>query len=51
MGIADRISKLARSPQGRKAVEEAKRMARDPETRKKLDDTRRRLTQRGKRPQ
>jgi hypothetical protein len=42
------LSKLARSPQGRKVVDEAKRLARDPATRKRIEDARRRVMQRGR---
>jgi len=40
------LSKLARSPQGRKVVDEAKRLARDPAARKKIDDARRQIMRR-----
>jgi hypothetical protein len=42
------LSQLARSPQGRKVVEEAKRLARDPATRGRIDEARRRLMRRGR---
>jgi hypothetical protein len=42
------LSKLARSPQGRKVADEAKRLARDPETRKKIDEARRQIMRRGR---
>jgi len=35
--------RFARSPQGRKVAEEAKRLARDPATRRRIDDARRRM--------
>jgi hypothetical protein len=43
----DRISKLARSPQGKKAIGEAKRFAQDPKTRKQLEEVRKRFASRG----
>lgn len=45
-----KITKLARSPQGQKAIAEAQRRAKDPKTRKQIDDVRRRLMSRGRRP-
>jgi hypothetical protein len=42
------IAKFARSPEGRKVAEEAKRLASDPATRKRIDDARRRLMSRGR---
>lgn len=44
------VTKFARSPQGRKAVAEAKRLASDPKTKRQIDDARRRLTGRGRTP-
>jgi hypothetical protein len=44
----DRISKFARSPQGRKLTDDAKRAASDPKNRRRLDDVRKRLMSRGK---
>jgi hypothetical protein len=46
--IVNRISKFARSEQGRRLTEQAKRIAKDPETRRKVEDARRRLTKRDK---
>ena len=40
------ISRLARSPQGRRVAEEAKRLAKDPAARKRIDEARRRLMSR-----
>jgi predicted RNA polymerase sigma factor len=48
MGIASSLSKLARSPQGRKAFQEATRLAKDPKTRAKIQDAKAQLQQRGK---
>jgi len=42
------LSKLARSPEGRKVADEAKRLARDPETRRKIDEARRQIMRRGR---
>jgi hypothetical protein len=42
----NRISKFARSPQGRRLTAEAKRLARDPATKRRVDDARRRLMKR-----
>jgi hypothetical protein len=44
----DRISKFARSKQGRELTDQAKKYASDPKNRKKLDDVRKKLTSRGK---
>jgi hypothetical protein len=41
------IAKFARSPQGRKVAEEAKRLAKDPATRRRIDDARKRVMARG----
>jgi hypothetical protein len=41
MGIAQKLSKFARSPQGKKAFREASRMAKDPKNRAKITDARR----------
>jgi hypothetical protein len=40
------LSRIARSPQGRKMMSEAQRLARDPETRRKITEAGRRLQQR-----
>ena len=45
--LIGRISKFARSPQGRKLAGEAARLARDPATRKKVTDAAGRLRNRG----
>jgi hypothetical protein len=42
-----KIQQFASGPQGRKAIEEAKRLAKDPSTRRKIDDARRKLMNRG----
>jgi hypothetical protein len=43
MGFMTKVGRFARSPQGQKAIGEAKRLAKDPKTRKQLDDLRRRF--------
>ncbi len=40
MGLAQKLAKFARSPQGRKAFQEASRRAKDPATRAKIADAR-----------
>lgn len=49
MGFLNTVTKLARSPQGRKAMDEAKRLAKDPETKRKIEAARERMTQQRKR--
>jgi hypothetical protein len=46
----NKISQFARSPQGKKAMDDAKRIAKDPKTRKQLDDVRKRFGSKGGRP-
>lgn len=41
-----RIGKFAKSPQGKKLINQAQQMAKDPDTRKKIEDARRRLMKR-----
>jgi hypothetical protein len=50
MAIMDRLSRFARSPQGKRAMSEAQRLAKDPKTRSKIDDVRRRFSERGRKP-
>ena len=45
-----KLSKFARSPQGKRAMSEAQRLAKDPKTRNKVDDVRRRFAERGRKP-
>jgi hypothetical protein len=45
-GLMGRISRLARSQQGRKVMEQAQRVARDPATRRKITEARQRLGRR-----
>jgi hypothetical protein len=42
------LARFARSPQGRRVAEEAKRLAKDPATRKRIDEARRRIMSRGR---
>lgn len=43
MGLAQKLARFARSPQGRKAFQEASRRAKDPKTRAKIADARKSL--------
>jgi hypothetical protein len=49
-GLMSKLSKLARSPQGKRAMSEAQRLAKDPKTRNKIDDVKRRVAERGRKP-
>jgi Zn-dependent M32 family carboxypeptidase len=44
--LTRRLMDLARSPQGRRVIEQAKQEARKPENRRKLEELRRRYTKR-----
>jgi hypothetical protein len=46
--LFDRISRFARSPQGRRLTEQAKRYASDPKNRARIEQARKRLMGRGK---
>ena len=46
--LIDRITRFAKSPQGRRLTGQAKRYASDPKNRARIDDARRRLMARGK---
>lgn len=46
--LFNRITRFARSPQGRRAIDQAKRMARDPHTRQQAKDAVNRLRGRGR---
>ena len=46
MSLIARISKFARSPQGRKLADTAVRAAKDPKTRRQIEDARRKLAAR-----
>jgi hypothetical protein len=45
--IIDRVTRLARSPQGRNAMNKAQRIARDPRTKRRITEARERLARRG----
>jgi hypothetical protein len=49
-GFMSKISRFARSPQGKRAISEAQRLAKDPKTRRQLGDFRKRLAGRGRKP-
>jgi len=42
-GLMNKVAKFARSPQGRKMTEQAKRMASDPKNRAKIDQYRKKF--------
>src|SRR5687768_16603568 len=44
MSLMNRLSQLAKSPQGKDLVEKAKTFANDPKTREKIDDARHKLS-------
>ena len=46
MSLFTKVSQFARSPQGRKAMGDAKRLAKDPKTKRQLDQVRERLAKR-----
>ena len=48
--LISRVSRLARTPQGRKAIDNAQRFARDPKTRRRIEEARARLGKRNQRP-
>jgi hypothetical protein len=47
--LIDRVTRLARSPQGRNLMNKAERMARDPRTKRRIVEARERLARRGAR--
>jgi len=47
MRLFSTAARFARSPQGRRALEQAKRAASDPKNKQKIDDLRRKLSSRG----
>ena len=49
--LMNRITRLARSPQGKQMMDRAQRMARDPETRRKIMEARGRVGKRRSGPQ
>ena len=46
MSLMRNVARFARSPQGRKMLDEAKRMSKDPETRRKLEGFRAQMAKR-----
>ena len=50
MSLLSSAARFARSPQGKKALDQAKRLASDPKNREKLDGLRRRFAERGQTP-
>ena len=48
MSMMNRVTRFARSPQGRQLFGKAKRYAQSPQGRSKIDQARRRLAQRNK---
>jgi hypothetical protein len=48
MALLNKLTTFARSPQGRKLAEQAKKVASDPATKRKIDDARQRLMKRNK---
>jgi hypothetical protein len=49
-GLFDKVTKLARTPQGRRLAEQAQQMAKDPKNREKIAQLRSRLGRRGTPP-
>jgi hypothetical protein len=47
MSLLTSAARLARSPQGRKAIQQARKLAADPKNKQKIDDLRRRIAKRG----
>jgi hypothetical protein len=45
-GLFDRVSRFARSPQGKRLMQQAQRVARDPKTRRRIAEARARLARR-----
>ncbi len=50
MSLISKLALFARSPQGRKAMNQAKRYAQSPEGRRKIDQVRRQIASRGTGP-
>jgi hypothetical protein len=46
MNLISRVTSFARSPQGRRLTEQAKKAAKDPNTRRKIEQARNRLAKR-----
>jgi hypothetical protein len=49
MSLVNKISKFARSPQGRRLADQAVKAAKDPKTKRQIESARAKLMQRGKR--
>jgi hypothetical protein len=50
MSLISKISRFARSPEGRRLAGQAAKLARDPKTRRRIDDVRRRFADRSRAP-
>jgi hypothetical protein len=48
--LIGRVAQFARSPAGRKAIQQAQKMASDPKTKRQIAQVRERLAKRGQRP-
>jgi hypothetical protein len=48
MALLNKLTTFARSPQGRKLAQQAKKVAQDPATKRKIEDARQRLMKRDK---
>ena len=48
MSFMGRIGKFARSPEGKKLIEQAQDLAKDPHTKQRIEDARQRLVKKGK---
>ena len=48
MSFMGRIGKFAKTPEGKKLINQAQQMAKDPETKKKIEDARQRLMKKDK---
>jgi hypothetical protein len=46
--ILDKVTRLARTPQGKRAMDKAQRLARDPKTKRRITEARERLGRRRK---
>jgi hypothetical protein len=47
-GLFDRVSRFARSPQGKRMMQKAQQLAKDPNTRRRIQEARGRLARRGR---
>ncbi len=48
MSIFKKVTDFAKSPQGKKAVEQAKKYAQDPKNKEKIDQVKNKITGKGK---